>query len=138
MCGPAVPRHSSRVPPLDLALVLALMMPLSLARPYICRLDDLRRNYVLNKQNGLVIRPYKKVLCFDSLATAANRCRHATWGRAALCRGSSASPPPAAGPAARCPLQAHLTRTTDRELLYLSAYLAKIAELDSLEGLNHK
>ena len=26
-----------------------------------CRLDDLRRNYVLNKQNGLVIRPYKKV-----------------------------------------------------------------------------
>ncbi|PRW57513.1 Ubiquitin-like domain-containing CTD phosphatase [Chlorella sorokiniana] len=56
-------------------------------------LDDLRRNYVLNKQNGLVIRPFKK---------------------------------------------AHLTRTTDRELLYLSAYLTKIAALDSLEGLNHK
>jgi hypothetical protein len=37
-----------------------------------------------------------------------------------------------------CPLQAHLTRTTDRELLYLSAYLSKIARLDSLEGLNHK
>lgn len=24
-------------------------------------LDDLRRNYVLNRQNGLVIRPYRKV-----------------------------------------------------------------------------
>ena len=34
--------------------------------------------------------------------------------------------------------KAHLTRGTDRELLYLSAYLAKIAELDSLAGLNHK
>ncbi|KAL4441219.1 hypothetical protein ABPG77_011456 [Micractinium sp. CCAP 211/92] len=56
-------------------------------------LDDLRRNYVLNKQNGLVIRPFKK---------------------------------------------AHLTRTTDRELLYLSAYLSKIAQLDSLEALNHR
>jgi hypothetical protein len=82
------------------ALVLAFL--LSLAPPYFCRLDDLRRNYVLNKQNGLVIRPYKKVLCFDSLATAANRCRQATWGRADLCHGSSASPPPAAGPAAPC------------------------------------
>ena len=36
------------------------------------------------------------------------------------------------------PAQAHLTRDTDRELLYLSAYLTKIAALDSLEGLNHK
>ena len=34
--------------------------------------------------------------------------------------------------------QAHLTRTTDRELLYLSAYLTKIAALDSLASLNHK
>ena len=34
--------------------------------------------------------------------------------------------------------QAHLTRRSDRELLYLSAYFAKIAALDSLEGLNHK
>lgn len=40
-------------------------------------------------------------------------------------------PPPLAA-------QAHLTRGTDRELLYLSAYLTKIAALDSLEGLNHK
>lgn len=55
--------------------------------------DDLRRNYLLNKQNGLVIRPFRK---------------------------------------------AHLTRATDRELLYLSAYLAKIAPLESLSGLNHK
>ena len=31
--------------------------------PVLCRLDDLRRNYVLNKQNGLVIRPFKKVGC---------------------------------------------------------------------------
>lgn len=36
------------------------------------------------------------------------------------------------------PAQAHLTRTTDRELLYLSAYLSKIAQLDSLEALNHR
>ncbi len=35
-------------------------------------------------------------------------------------------------------MQAHLTRTTDRELLYLSAYLSKIAQLDSLEALNHR
>ncbi|EFN54831.1 hypothetical protein CHLNCDRAFT_134850 [Chlorella variabilis] len=56
-------------------------------------MDDLRRNYVLNKQNGLVIRPFKK---------------------------------------------AHLTRATDRELLYLTAYLQKIAALDSLAGLNHR
>ena len=35
-------------------------------------------------------------------------------------------------------LQAHLTRTTDRELLYLSAYLSKIARLESLADLNHK
>lgn len=50
-------------------------------------------DYVLNKQNGLVIRPFKK---------------------------------------------AHLTRATDRELLYLTAYLQKIAALDSLAGLNHR
>ncbi|PSC72065.1 Ubiquitin-like domain-containing CTD phosphatase [Micractinium conductrix] len=55
--------------------------------------DDLRRNYVLNKQQGLVIRPFKK---------------------------------------------AHLTRDTDREMLYLSAYLGKIAGLESLAELNHR
>ena len=26
-------------------------------------IDDLRRNYVLNQQQGLVIRPYKRVRC---------------------------------------------------------------------------
>lgn len=41
-------------------------------------------------------------------------------------------------PAPRLCPQAHLTRGTDRELLYLSAYLGKIAALDSLAGLNHK
>ena len=53
---------------------------------------------------------------------------------------SAAAPLPSHPPATSraAPLQAHLNRTTDRELLYLSAYLAKIAELDSLEGLNHK
>lgn len=49
-------------------------------------------DYVLNPQQGLVIRPYRK---------------------------------------------AHLRRGTDRELLYLSAYLSKIARLDSLAELNH-
>lgn len=47
------------------------------------------------------------------------------------------------GQSARCAprsphAQAHLTRTTDRELLYLSGYLSKIAQLDSLEALNHR
>lgn len=42
------------------------------------------------------------------------------------------------GVASLAPAQAHLTRGTDRELLYLSAYLTKIAALESLEGLNHK
>jgi ubiquitin-like domain-containing CTD phosphatase 1 len=54
--------------------------------------DDLRRNYVLNKQNGLVIKPFKKAL---------------TSGKA------------------------------DRELLKLKAYLLKIAELETLEELDH-
>jgi ubiquitin-like domain-containing CTD phosphatase 1 len=48
---------------------------------------------VLNPQQGLVIRPYRK---------------------------------------------AHLRRGTDRELLYLSAYLSKIARLDSLAQLDHR
>lgn len=56
------------------------------------RRDDLRRNYVLNKQQGLVIRPWRK---------------H------------------------------HRNRDKDRELVYLARYLDRIAELDSLEGLDH-
>lgn len=55
--------------------------------------DDLKRNYVLNRQNGLVIRPFKRAL---------------TSGR------------------------------DDRELLRLKAYLLKIAELETLEELEHK
>lgn len=55
-------------------------------------LDDLRRNYVMNKQNGLVIRPF---------------------------------------------MQAHQTRATDKELLYLKLYLLKIAKLPTLGGLRH-
>ena len=54
--------------------------------------DDLKRNYVLNKQNGLVIRPFKRAL---------------TSGKA------------------------------DRELLKLKAYLLKIADLETLEELDH-
>ena len=46
-------------------------------------LDDLRRNYVLNRQQGLVIRPYRK---------------------------------------------SHVTRETDKELLFLSEYLCLIGE----------
>ncbi|KAG2486031.1 hypothetical protein HYH03_015239 [Edaphochlamys debaryana] len=55
-------------------------------------LDDLKRNYIMNPQQGLVIRPFRK---------------------------------------------AHLTRGTDRELKGLTAYLASIAPLDSLEALDH-
>ncbi|KAH7622271.1 putative Ubiquitin-like domain-containing CTD phosphatase [Nannochloris sp. 'desiccata'] len=54
--------------------------------------DDLKRNYVLNKQNGLVIKPFRRAL---------------TSGKA------------------------------DRELLKLKAYLLKIAELETLEELDH-
>jgi len=54
--------------------------------------DDLKRNYVLNTQNGLVIKPFKRAL---------------TSGK------------------------------TDRELLKLKAYLLKIAQLETLEELNH-
>ena len=54
--------------------------------------DDLRRNYVFNKQNGLVIRPFKR---------------------------------------------AHLTRTTDMELLHLTEYLLAIAAMPSLKHLRH-
>jgi hypothetical protein len=56
-------------------------------------MPGMHADYVLNKQQGLVIRPYRR---------------------------------------------AHLTRGTDRELLYLSAYLAKIAQLETLEGLAHR
>ena len=65
-----------------------------------CRLDDLRRNYVLNKQNGLVIRPYKKVHLL--LPIAADHPRGC--GR---CPSAAAAPPPqptaivAAGPPCR-------------------------------------
>ncbi|KAL6779516.1 hypothetical protein ACKKBG_A12610 [Auxenochlorella protothecoides x Auxenochlorella symbiontica] len=55
-------------------------------------MDDLRRNYILNPQNGLVIRPFRK---------------------------------------------SHRSRDTDRELLFLGAYLQKIAALESLSGLDH-
>lgn len=34
-------------------------------------------------------------------------------------------------------MQAHLTRNTDKELLYLKIYLLKIAELESLSELRH-
>jgi ubiquitin-like domain-containing CTD phosphatase 1 len=54
--------------------------------------DDLKRNYVLNQQNGLVIRPFKRAL---------------TSGK------------------------------DDRELLKLQAYLLKIADLETLEELDH-
>ena len=63
---------------------------------------------------------------------------------AALCGGLLCRRPPRllrcvpTRPAPRLCPQAHLTRGTDRELLYLSAYLGKIAALDSLAGLNHK
>ena len=36
-----------------------------------------------------------------------------------------------------CAAQAHQTRNTDKELLYLKLYLLKIAELDSLSTLRH-
>lgn len=56
--------------------------------------DDLRQNFVLNKQNGLIIRPY----------------RHA-----------------------------HLTRTTDDELVFLKHYLVSIAKrYTSFEQLDHR
>ncbi|KAK9828309.1 hypothetical protein WJX74_008288 [Apatococcus lobatus] len=56
-------------------------------------LDDLRRNFVMNKQNGLVIRPFRK---------------------------------------------AHLTRDTDKELVFLEQYLLKIGSLDDLSSLKHR
>lgn len=56
-------------------------------------LDDLRRNFVMNKQNGLVIRPFRK---------------------------------------------AHLTRATDRELVFLKQYLLKIGALGDLSRLKHR
>ena len=34
-------------------------------------------------------------------------------------------------------MQAHLTRGTDRELLFLKIYLLKIAELESMSELRH-
>lgn len=55
--------------------------------------DDLRRNFLMNPQNGLKIKPFKN---------------------------------------------AHLNRTTDRELLKLSKYLRSIARLDDFSSLNHK
>jgi ubiquitin-like domain-containing CTD phosphatase 1 len=54
--------------------------------------DDLRRNFVLNPQCGLKIKPYRN---------------------------------------------AHTTRHTDDELLHLTRYLLRIAQLDDLSGLNH-
>ncbi|KAI8101819.1 hypothetical protein M9434_006884 [Picochlorum sp. BPE23] len=56
-------------------------------------LDDLRRNFVLNPQNGLVIKPFK----------------HSTTERG----------------------------RSDREFLKLDLYLSKLAELESLDHLNH-
>ena len=56
-------------------------------------LDDLRRNFVMNKQNGLVIRPFRK---------------------------------------------AHLTRATDRELVFLKQYLLRIGNLPDLSSLKHR
>jgi len=54
--------------------------------------DDLRRNFLMNPQNGLKIRPFR---------------------------------------------EAHKNRTTDKELVGLAKYLAKIAKLDDLSGLRH-
>jgi len=34
-------------------------------------------------------------------------------------------------------VQAHLTHSTDKELLYLKLYLLKISELESMSGLRH-
>lgn len=109
-------------------------------------LDDLRRNYVLNKQQGLVIRPFKKVHWGQqwrrgagaAVERSCSQGRPGGWARqllptAVLCF----SFPPSLRPTTALQ-QAHLTRNTDRELLYLSAYLGKIASLESLEGLNHK
>ena len=56
-------------------------------------LDDLRRNFVLNPQNGLVIKPFK----------------HSTTERG----------------------------RSDREFLKLDVYLSKLAELESLDHLDH-
>lgn len=56
-------------------------------------MDDLRRNYVMNPQNGLVIRAYK---------------------------------------------HAHIYRETDKELLYLTEYLERIANKPTLSKLNHR
>ncbi|XP_050698531.1 ubiquitin-like domain-containing CTD phosphatase 1 [Eriocheir sinensis] len=54
--------------------------------------DDLRRNFLMNPQNGLKIRPFR---------------------------------------------QAHLNRSTDRELLRLSHYLEDIASVEDISALNH-
>ncbi|XP_075919872.1 ubiquitin-like domain-containing CTD phosphatase 1 isoform X3 [Petromyzon marinus] len=56
-------------------------------------LDDIRRNFLMNPQNGLKIKPFMK---------------------------------------------AHVTRESDRELVKLSKYLLKIAQLDDFTSLNHK
>jgi len=54
--------------------------------------DDLRRNFLMNPQNGLKIRPFR---------------------------------------------EAHKNRSTDKELVGLAKYLAKIAKLDDMSGLRH-
>jgi len=54
--------------------------------------DDLRRNFLMNPQNGLKIRPFR---------------------------------------------EAHKNRATDKELVGLAKYLAKIAKLEDLSGLRH-
>jgi len=112
-------------------------------------LDDLRRNYVMNRQNGLVIRPFRKVrrrsiaagsranLLYDDPRSHPAHCLEAMLRSRACSLWDSASPPDVIVVQDWCAAQAHLTRSTDRELLYLKLYLLKIAELDSLSTLRH-
>ena len=69
--------------------------------------DDLRRNFLMNPQNGLKIRPFREVIM--------NLCPR--W-----CSVDN---------------QAHKNRGTDRELVGLAKYLSKIAQIDDLTQLRH-
>ncbi len=106
-------------------------------------LDDLRRNYAFNPQNGLVIRPYRFLPSLTFIASAwlpacpSVACRLLS-GRTQMAWMRAHASGLKAHAACMAGRKAHLNRARDRELLYLKLYLLKIARLDSLASLKHR
>ena len=146
MClsSPAPGQHDDELAAGHLTLVRPCKRPT--AAPSVLfspRFDDLRRNYVLNKQQGLVIRPFKKAHLTRDTDRQAGRLdatdgRHTWWA----CVASRVPTDAAPARCARAPLRhraaAACFHHARREMLYLSAYLGKIAGLESLAELNHR